>query len=191
MKRIYLSPTGLADVQEFLRGSRRTGNQFWLKTGPENPRQNDDDVAEIWRHELRQLHRLYGYPGAADLIAPLRATGSDDHGFYLVLDPGSRRSLAMILEHAPANHWLKQPRAPRNRIRIWGNLKRVVNGLEKLHLQGLLHRNLDTWAILTAGTEEADFQLTGFEWSMRVAAVDDAKDRRGRLRPAPEKFRLV
>jgi hypothetical protein len=164
------------------------GEPVLVKNWPRNPKQNDDDLSEIWRHELRQLHRLYGYPGAADLIAPLRATGSDDHGFYLVLDPGSRRPLAIILQHAPANHWLRQPRTTRNRIWIWANLKRVVNALEKLHLQGLLHRNLDAWAILTAGSEEADFQLTGFEWSMRVAAVDDERDRRGRLRPASDKY---
>jgi hypothetical protein len=164
------------------------GEPILVKNWPRNPKQNDDDVAEIWRHELRQLHRLYGYPGVADLIAPLRATGSDEHGFYLILDPASRRPLAMMLQHAPANHWLKQPRLTQSRIRIWTNLKRIVLALEKLHLQGLLHRNLDPWAILTAGSEDPDFQLTGFEWSMRVVAVDDAKDRRGRLRPTPEKY---
>ena len=167
------------------------GEPVLVKNWPRNPKQNDEDLAEIWRHEVRQLHRLYGYPGAADLIAPLRATGSDEYGFYLVLDPGNRRPLSMIMQHAAANHWLKQPRTARNRIRIWANLKRIALALEKLHLQGLLHRNIDAWAILTAGSEEPDFQLTGFEWSMRVAAVDDAKDRRGRLRPASDKYELV
>lgn len=164
------------------------GEPVLVKTWPRNPKQNDEDLAEIWRHELRQLHRLYGYPGAADLIAPLRATGSDERGFYLVLDPGNRRPLAMILRHAPANHWVKQPRVTRNRLAMWANLRRVANALEKLHLQGLLHRNLDEWSLLTSGTEEPDFQLTGFEWSMRVAAVDDAKDRRGRLRPSSDTY---
>lgn len=164
------------------------GEPVLVKTWPRNPKQNDEDLAEIWRHELRQLHRLYGYPGAADLIAPLRATGSDERGFYLVLDPGNRRPLGMILRHAPATHWLKQPRGARNRLAMWANLKRIANALEKLHLQGLLHRNLDGWSLLTSGAEEPDFQLTGFEWSMRVAAVDDAKDRRGRLRPGPDTY---
>lgn len=169
-------------------GLAPNGEPVLVRTWPRNPRQNDEDLAEIWRHELRQLHRLYGYPGAADLIAPLRATGSDERGFYLVLDTGNRRPLATILQYAPANYWLKQPRVARNRIAMWANLKRVANALEKLHLQGLLHRNLDGWSLLTSGSEEPDFQLTGFEWSMRVAAVDDVKDRRGRLRPSPDTY---
>ena len=164
------------------------GEPVLVKNWPRTPKQPDDDLAEIWYHELRQLHRLYGYPGVADLIAPLKATGSDERGFYLVLDPGSRRPLAVILEHGPLNHWLKQPRMARNRIRVWANLKRVADALEKLHRQGLLHRNLDPWAILTAAIEEADFQLTGFEWSMRVATVDDNKDRRGRVRPGRDEY---
>jgi hypothetical protein len=43
-----------------------------------------------------------------------------------------------------------------------------VRGLEALHAQGLLHRNVDTWAVLTSGGDDPDFRLTGFEWSMRV-----------------------
>ncbi len=157
-----------------IEGLALDGEPVLVKNWPRNPKQNDEDLAEIWRHEVRELHRLYGYPGVADLIAPLKATGSDDHGFYLVLDPGSRRPLATLLSQVRANNWLRQPRLARNRIRIWANVKRIANALEKLHLQGLLHRNLDAWAILSAGNEDADFQLTGFEWSMRVAAADDA-----------------
>ena len=183
-----LRPDRASGRPGILEGVAPDGEPVLVKNWPRTPKQPDDDLAEIWYHELRQLHRLYGYPGVADLIAPLRATGSDERGFYLVLDPGSRRPLAVLLEHGPLNHWLEQPRIARNRIRIWANLRRVANALEKLHRQGLLHRNLDPWAILTAGIEEADFQLTGFEWSMRVAAVDDNKDRRKRLPPGRDEY---
>ncbi len=169
-------------------GVASDGEPVLVKNWARNAKQNDDDLAEIWRHELRQLHRLHGYPGAADLIVPLRSTGMDASGFYLVLDPGSRRPLEMLIRHAPANSWLKQPRLARNRFRVWTNIRRVVLALETLHLQGLLHRNLDTWAILTAASEEADFQLTGFEWSMRLTAVDDKKDKRSALRPASDDY---
>ena len=112
------------------------GEPVLVKNWPRTPKQPDDDLAEIWYHELRQLHRLYGYPGVADLIAPLKATGSDERGFYLVLDPGSRRPLAVILEHGPLNHWLKQPRMARNRIRVWANLKRVADALRSFTDKG-------------------------------------------------------
>jgi hypothetical protein len=129
----------------------------------------------MWRHELRQLHRLAGSPGAADTIVPLRQAGLDDQGFYLVLDPGQRRPLQVTLDRAPAGHWLKQPRLSSNRVRAWRNIMRAGHGLEILHAQGLLHRNIDEWAILTAGVDHADFQLTGFEWSMRLTSGQGAK----------------
>ena len=71
-----------------------------------------------------------------------------------------------------------------NRVRIWRNLRRVAAALDLLHDQGLLHRNLDTWSVLTAGGEEPDFQLTGFEWSMRI--IGPAGASRGRKRATVE-----
>src|SRR3546814_1568619 len=55
---------------------------------------------------------------------------------------------------------------------IWRNLQRIANGLDLLHSQGLLHRNVNAWSVLTTGNEEPDFQLTGFEWSMRLVGSD-------------------
>lgn len=130
---------------------------------------DDSDLQQIWHHELRQLHRLGGYPGAADTIAQLYNSGEDDKGFYLVLNPGQRRPLQVLLDHAHATtSWLRNPRTPVARSRMWRNLKRIAAGVETLHVQGLLHRNLDNWAILTSGSDEPDFLLTGFEWSMRL-----------------------
>jgi hypothetical protein len=43
--------------------------------------------------------------------------------------------------------------------------------LNFLHSQGAIHRNLDPWAVVTAVTDEPDFRMTGFEWSMRIASV--------------------
>jgi hypothetical protein len=47
---------------------------------------DDDDLVEIWKHELRQLHRLGGYPGAQKYIAHLVDAGSDEKGFYIAVD---------------------------------------------------------------------------------------------------------
>lgn len=146
----------------------------WLLTG----KANTDDLEHIWRHELRQLHRLAGYPGAADCIAHLHEAGSDSKGFYLVIAPGQRQPLQSLLDTFGSEHWLKQPRVPGNRGRIWSNLKILCFGLEALHSQGLLHRSLDAWAVLTSGSVEPDFQLTGFEWSMRITNTETAINRK-------------
>ena len=129
---------------------------------------DDADLQEIWHHELRQLHRLGGYPNAVETIAPLHSAGIDSRGFYLALAPGERRPLQLLIDRAPGGHWLRQYRSPGSRARIWRNLKRVAAGLETLPAQGLLHRNLDAWSVLTTGSDEPDFLLTGFEWSMRI-----------------------
>jgi hypothetical protein len=164
-------------------GVNGEGDAVLVKVWPRQARANDTDLEEIWRHEVRQLHRLAGYPGALDHIAHLNQAGFDDQGFYLVFDPGQRRPLEALLSSAVPGHWITQPRQPANRARIWRNLRRIALALETLHAQGLLHRNLDTWAILTAAADEPDFQLTGFEWSMRIVGAHAAA--MGSVRPRP------
>lgn len=139
--------------------------KFWPKKA------SVPDIEEIWRYELRQLHRLAGYPGAGNYIAGLYNAGFDDNGFYLILAPGQRQPLAVTLERANAGHWLKLPRHQASRILMWRNLSRIAHGIGLLHAQGMLHRNIDTWAILTAAGDHPDFQLTGFEFSMRLVAA--------------------
>jgi hypothetical protein len=152
-------------------GFNQDGDPVLVKVWPRAGKGDESDLEEIWRHEVRQLHRLAGYPGARDYVAQLSRAGIDGQGFYLVLDPGQRRPLEALLRRTVPSHWLTQPRQLSNRARIWRNLRRIALALETLHAQGLLHRNLDTWAVLTAGSDEADFQLTGFEWSMRIVGA--------------------
>lgn len=149
---------------------------------------DDSDLQEIWRHELRQLQRLAGYPGAGDRIANLLSTSQDKDGFYLVLDLGQRRPLQVVLESLPPGNWLKTPRNPASRLRIWQNVRRLVEAIETLHSQGLLHRSLDNWAVLTSGDGEPDFQLTGFEWSMRLTGQEHSARKFARKKDSSDAF---
>lgn len=148
-----------------------TGQRVVIKEWPRDPKVMDDDLREVWRQEIRQLHRLAGYPGARNYIVMLRDSAEDAEGFYLVLSPGQRLPLQTILNSPRGPIWLKNPRQQRNRLRLWHDLRRIAAGLDILHTQGLLHRNLDTWAIFTAGGDEPDFQLSGFEWSLRLTGA--------------------
>lgn len=154
-----------------LSGVDENGSPVLIKFWPKVAKENDAELREIWHHEVRQLHRLGGYPGASDTIVTLQQAGVDETGFYLVLDPGQRRPLDTILTRHPHGHWLLNQRSPSNRAKLWRNLLRVCRGLETLHTQGLLHKNIDHWAILSAGVDEPDFQLTGFEWSIRLVGA--------------------
>lgn len=149
-------------------GEDRDGTEVVIKKWQ---RTIDDDGAlrELWASEVRQLNTLIASPGARDLIVPMLASGEDKNGFYLVLSPGQRIPLESHLK-APTGGWLQHPRRVQNRAIIWSNAARVARGLSILHNHGILHRNLNTLSIFTDAEDDPDFQLTGFEWSMRLHA---------------------
>ena len=160
-----------------------TGERIVIKEWLRDPSVIDDDLRDIWRHEVRQLHRLGGFPGADEYIVPLQDSAEDDNGFYLVLGCGQRRPLRTLLDSPRKPRWLDSRRVEGHRLQIWRNLERLAVGLDILHAQGLLHRSLDAWAVFTDGGEEPDFQLSGFEWSVRLTSADagiaPAGDKRG------------
>lgn len=162
-----------------LAGTDADGNPILAKVWPKVAATDDPELREVWHAEVRQLHRLGGYPTAIETIVTLLHAGEDEKGFYLILDPGQRRPLATILQHASAGHWLKNQRRPQNRRVLWFNFLRLCTGLEILHAQGLLHKNINEWAIVTAGGIEPDFQLTGFEWTVRLVGAALSHSRPG------------
>jgi len=172
-ERYLLRPVPAQGRPGILEATSPNGDAVLIRIWPRRTAE-DEDLQDIWRHELRQLHRLSGYPGSQQLIARVVDAGSDKNGFYIVLDAGQRRPLEVILERGrAATEWLRSLALPTNRFRLWHNLKRVARGLEILHNEGLVHRNLDGWAVLTSAGNDPDFQLTGFEWSLRLMATSD------------------
>jgi hypothetical protein len=143
-----------------------------IKTWPRAKGVDDQDLEMIWRSEIRQLQRLSAVPHADELFVPMVASGKDKDGFYLVLDPGQGSPLDILLNASRKPPLLAQARQPRTRRLLWTNILRLVNGVELLHSQGTIHRNIDPWSVVTALGEEPDFRLTGFEWSMRIVAID-------------------
>ncbi len=141
--------------------------KFWARDGGANP-----DIEDIWRSEIRQLQRLAAIPRADDLFVPMFSHGEDDTGFYIVIDPGQGSPLELFRRAKNQPDAIAQPRLPRNRRLIWANALRVAQAMDLLHSQGIIHRNIDPWALVTSFADEPDFRLTGFEWSMRIANVD-------------------
>lgn len=167
--------------QPNLISAEKNGEPYVIKYWPRTEDVNDEDLEDIWLHELRQLHRLKGYPGVGDYISSLIDSGKGANGFYLVLDTQGRLPLRNILEKTAVltlrPHWLKRLRTPEMRVIFWENIIRVVKAIELLHAQGLLHRHLDANSLLSKSTSNEnliDFQLTGFEWSIRVPTLTTA-----------------
>ena len=147
--------------------------KFWARTG------SDPDIEDIWRSEIRQLQRLAAIPRTDDLLVPMLAHGEDETGFFIVVDPGQGSPLEIFRRAQNQPTIIAQPRLPRNRRLLWANGLRIAEAMELLHSQGIIHRNIDPWAIVTAFSDEPDFRLTGFEWSMRIASIDRAGSKRG------------
>jgi hypothetical protein len=152
-------------------GEDQFGTPVLIKTWPRVPDVDDSDLREIWRNETRQLHRLAGNRGVGDYIAQLLDAAVDDGGFYLVINAGQRVPLGIVVERNDGLQYANR-RSVRGRRLVWANLLRVAKGIDLLHLQGMLHRNVSLWSILTADVAEPDFQLTGFEWSMRIVGLE-------------------
>jgi hypothetical protein len=139
--------------------------KLWRKTGTDA----DMDLRDLWVHEMRQVQRIMSYSGASDVIVDIIEFVEDEENFGVLLEHAGQ-PLSFKRTHVSSQHWLKNLGAVRARSLFWQNFKRVVWALGIIHTQGLVHGNIDTNAIMTEGAEEPDFQLTGFEWSLRVAA---------------------
>lgn len=173
-ERYLLRPVRAVGKPGLLDGVTPNGEPVIIREWPRSAKQDDHDLVEIWRNELRLLHRVSGFPGAEQTIARLVDAGQDAKGFYIVILAGEKRPLAVFLDDRRTSSWVRHTSSLANRKRLWENLRRIAKGLDILHSQGLIHCNLDTWAVLTAGSDEPDFQLTGFEWSMRIAGTQKA-----------------
>lgn len=164
----------------------REGLEVLIKSWPRSKGADDQDLEMIWRSEIRQLQRLSAIPRADELFVPMLTSGRDNDGFFLVLDPGQGSPLEVLLNATQKPSLLAQARQPRARRLMWANILRLVSGLELLHSQGVIHRNIDPWSVVTALGDEPDFLLTGFEWSMRIVAID-ASDGKNMKAPREER----
>ncbi|CQH27730.1 AAA domain-containing protein [Yersinia enterocolitica] len=161
-----------------LLGAEVEGKQVIVKFWLNRHQDHTEILKEIWLYEKRQLQRLKGCLGVGDYISPIYESYADEFGFYLVLDSGSRLPLSHYYESTSGTLQLKRAwvfnlRQIPNRLRFWKNIKRIVSAVNILHSQGLLHRHLNFDSILTDPTNELDFQLTGFEWSIRVQRMQE------------------
>ncbi|WFU13033.1 AAA domain-containing protein (plasmid) [Rhizobium sp. CB3090] len=165
-------------------GVDEDGRNILIKFWPAQSARIDRDLEEIWRSEIRQLHTLGALPEANDLIVRMVANGRDNSGFYLVLDAGEGVPLAVAYRRKTLPKLLATNRTPQTRAVLWQNFRRVIRGLDLLHSQGAIHRNIDPWSVISNFSAEPDFRLTGFEWSMRIA--ETTTDKKG-VREAPRR----
>ncbi|EPK7409162.1 AAA domain-containing protein [Klebsiella aerogenes] len=142
-----------------------TGSEALIKKWSRDTGLNDSELYLIWLHEVRQLQRLQTYPGAQNYLLPMSEAGVDSSGYYLVFNSQERIPYPCHDKETSNGRLILRRR---NSLLFWSNIKRLAKGLGVLHSQGLLHRNLDEWSIFTTNGNEPDYQLGGFEWSLRL-----------------------
>ncbi|KAB2799993.1 DNA helicase [Brucella anthropi] len=163
--------------------------KLWRKTGSDA----DSDLRALWVHEMRQVQRVMSYAGAREIIVDVLEFVEDEENFGVLLEHAGQ-PLSTRKERVSPGHWLKNLSAVRPRTLFWRNFKRVVWALGIIHSQGLVHGNIAADNVMTEGSEDPDFQLTGFEWSLRLAT--DSTDGRnakvggkaGGIRPVKYSF---
>lgn len=143
--------------------------KYWQKTGTAI----DNDLREIWRHEMRQAERVRTYPGAEEVTVELVRYGEASDAFFVTM-PSDVAPLDVIARHARPDHWIKNLASPRQRIVLWRNVERLARALRAVHNQGLVFGNLDRTSVFTASASVADFRLGGFEWCVRLSEIDKA-----------------
>jgi AAA domain len=152
---------------------RRTGDpvllKFWQKTGSEI----DQDLSDIWRHEMRQADRVRAFPSADDVVVEVIEHGEASDAFYSAM-AGEMTPLDHLSRYSRPNHWLRTLQSRRRRAILWQNAARIGKALGAVHNQGLIHGRLGAAAVFTSGSEQPDFRLGGFEWCVRIAEADMA-----------------
>ena len=162
---------------------RERNLKLWAKTGTPA----DEDLRQLWLHEMRQVQRVMSYAGAREVIVDVLEFVEDDTEFGVVLEHAGQ-PLSSRLRNLPRQHWLRNVGAPRARALLWQNVRRLVAALGIVHAQGLVHGRIGADAVMTEAAEMPDFQLTGFEWSLWLSA-DRGERAQARLNAAGEAAR--
>ena len=123
----------------------------------------------LWDTSLRVLYRLSSSAGAARSLLLLRDAGIDaaTSAFAMVLK-GPGQSAVRLTDALRGNPAL-YPSSADDRLKTWRALQRLAEGINLLHQQQVLHRNVGAEVAYLDPTSGLDtLRLGGFEWSTRV-----------------------
>lgn len=145
-------------------------SKYLIKLWPFDGARPDDLQRALWDAELRTLYRVGSSPGADDTILVLRDAGVDRDArcFVMALEAPGYESLAEALTHRSEVAWLS-PRDVASRHALWTGLQRLASGIQLLHEQYILHRDVRAETVFfNSQLGATSLRLGGFEWSVRL-----------------------
>lgn len=150
------------------------GYSFLVKVWPVKD-SNIDYFRALWNSELRKLYRISSSPGVDAGLLTIRDAGFDklNKSFILIMMSTSEgyERLSEYMGKRSAVEWLKRENLIKKEVRIsvWRALYNIALGIRKLHLQGIIHRNISMDSIFfNHELEPESMRLGGFEWSIRL-----------------------
>lgn len=132
---------------------------------------------EIWLNEVRQLNKLKSVTHADKYLELIQDSFIEDNNYCLIYFANqSQDILAEVINQMKSKqisrNWLHPNNIlkPSNRLILWKNILRIIEGLKILHSQHIVHRNICLESILFDADGNLDdderFILSGFEKSL-------------------------
>jgi hypothetical protein len=161
-------------------GSEPDGSELWsgvdvdetpllVKTWAFSGDAPDPVNRALWDTTLRVLYRISSSSGAAKALLLLRDAGVDlDLQAFAMVLRGAGQTFVRLASALPRRADL-YPSTADERLHAWRALARMADGIELLHQQQVLHRNVGPEvAFLDPSLGLDSLRLGGFEWSTRV-----------------------
>ncbi len=143
----------------------------------------------LWDYELRTLYRVSSSPGAEDMLVTLKDAGVDReaHTFVMALQAPGYDRLSAHLPQRSKIPWLTGGDS-KTRVQLWQAFRKIATGIELLHDQQVVHRDVSLENIYFSPQEGVtSLRLGGFEWSVRLGRPAEAGPSPGWASP-PELF---
>ncbi|MBL4799519.1 MAG: AAA family ATPase [Oleispira sp.] len=131
--------------------------RLWKKTNTTF----DRDLRELLSASIRRLRRVLASRGAREVVVEVLEIVEDEEEIGVLLIDAGRP----ISKHQSQQRSHQQADS---RILLWQNVHRIVKALGHLHRAKIVHGNVCLDSILSEGLGEADYKLSGFEWSLHL-----------------------
>lgn len=164
-------------------GMQPSEKECILRLWPFDADISDNSARLLWSREERRIRRLVGTAHANECLMTLLLSGREEptgeQTWYLVMVLKSSASgyTPLSRELTRPTRWCESAllRQTAHRAALWRGLRRVAAGIQLLHRQRILHRNVSADAIFwdpTLPNAPESLRLGGFETSIRFGMED-------------------
>lgn len=151
-------------------------NEYLVKLWPFQTEEGNSLQRALWDTELRAMYRVSSSPGAEESLLVIRDAGLDHtyKCFVMVMqavETSGYQTLQQAVLHRAEYPWLSNVSVDARR-QLWMGLKQIAQGIQLLHSQTMLHRNVDVENVfMNPDRGPSSFRLGGFEWSVRIGEL--------------------